>query len=68
MLIDFNYNAFVVSRELKFPNHEIEIHDFAPSSHSWTSPKIIIEPTGATQILRKPHKCEHSTNSENFIS
>jgi len=33
-----------------FPNLEIEIHDFASSSYSWTLHKIIVEPTGATHI------------------
>jgi hypothetical protein len=32
------------------PNPEIGIHDFALSSHLWALRKIIIEPTGATQI------------------
>jgi len=50
------------------PNPEIEIHHFASSSHPWASHKIIAEPTGATQILRKPHKQEHKTNSKNSIS
>ena len=50
------------------PNHEIEIHDSALSSHSWTSCKTIIEPTGATQILHKPPKYKHSTNSKHSIS
>ena len=50
------------------PNLEIEIHDFAPSSYLLASHKIIIEPTGATQIFCKPHKHEHSTNSKNSIS
>jgi len=52
----------------KAPNLEIEIHDFASSSHPWASRKIIAEPTGATQILRKAHKYEHNANSKNPIS
>jgi len=32
------------------PNPEIEIHDFAPSSHPGASRKIIAAPMGATQI------------------
>ena len=35
------------------PNPKIEIHDFALSSHLWASYKIIIEPTGTTQISYK---------------
>ena len=50
------------------PNIEIGIHDFASSSYSWTSHKIIAEPTGATHIFCKPHKYEHKTNSKNPIS
>ncbi len=42
-----------------FPNLEIEIHDYAPSSHPWTSRKTIAETTGATQILHKLHEHEH---------
>ncbi len=40
------------------PNHEIEIHDFASSSHSWTLHKIIAEPMGATAR----RKCPWGTN------
>jgi hypothetical protein len=36
--------------EVVYPNPEIEIHDYALSSHSRASRKTIIEPTGATQI------------------
>jgi hypothetical protein len=50
------------------PNLDIEIHDCVPSSHSRASCKTIIEPTGATQILHKPLKYEHSTYSKNSIS
>ena len=51
-----------------YPNPEIEIHDYALSSHSRASRKTIAEPMGATQILHKPLKYEHSTYSENPIS
>ena len=50
------------------PNLEIEIHDFALSSHSRTSHKIIAEPMGATQIFCKPRKYEHNASSKNPIS
>jgi hypothetical protein len=50
------------------PNHEIEIHDAALSSHSWDLRKTIIEPMGAIQILHKTPKYEHSTYSKNSIS
>ena len=50
------------------PNLEIEIHDSALSSHSWALRKAIIEPTGATQVLHKSPKYEHSTYSKNSIS
>ena len=60
--------ASPVIRGVLHPNLEIEIHDFASSSHSRTSHKIIAEPTGATQIFCKPRKYEHNTNSKNSIS
>jgi hypothetical protein len=44
------------------------MHDYALSSHLRASRKTIIEPTGATQILHKPLKYEHSTYSKNAIS
>jgi hypothetical protein len=50
------------------PNPEIEIHDYALSSHSRALRKTIAEPMGATQILHKALKYEHSTYSENPIS
>jgi hypothetical protein len=52
---------------LLYPNLEIEIHDYAPSSHSMASRKTIIEPC-ATQILHKPLEYEHGTYSKNSIS
>jgi hypothetical protein len=50
------------------PNPEIEIHDYAPSSHPRTLRKTIAEPTGATQILHKPLEYEHGAHSKNPIS
>ena len=49
-------------------NLKIEIHNYILSSHSWTSHKIITEPTGSIQILCKAHKYEHNTYSKNSIS
>ena len=49
------------------PNPEIEIHDYAPSSHLRASRKTITEPTGATHILHKPLKFEHGTYSKSSI-
>ena len=40
----------IKSIKIMNPNPEIGIHDFALSSHLWALRKIIIEPTGATQI------------------
>jgi hypothetical protein len=45
-----------------------EIHDSAPSLHSWASYKIIAELSGATQILYKPHAYEHGADLKNPIS
>jgi len=51
-----------------FPNPEIEIQDYTPSSHPRTSRKTIAEPMGATQILHKLLKYEHGAHSKNSIS
>jgi len=63
------YKKYYKKKRMYFiPNLEIEIHDSALSSHSWVLRKTIIEPSGATQVLHKPPKYEHSAYSKNPIS
>jgi len=66
---DFTFYSWIFwHNEHYIPNLETEIHDSAPSSHSWALRKIIIEPAGAIHVLRKPPQYEHSTYSKNPIS